>query len=121
MKCPKCGYLGFEHVDRCRNCGYDFSLSQSVPSPELSIRSSPEDERPLDDLALADAATSGEVVTSHENPGADLDRLLGVAGPAAVSELPLFGLSIHEDDRPLITRVSRPRRFLIFLLKQEHF
>ena len=24
MKCPKCGYLGFERVDRCRNCGYEF-------------------------------------------------------------------------------------------------
>ncbi len=29
MKCPKCGYLGFERVDRCRNCGYDFSLSRT--------------------------------------------------------------------------------------------
>ena len=26
MKCPKCGYLGFASVDRCKNCGYDFSL-----------------------------------------------------------------------------------------------
>ena len=26
MKCPKCSYLGFETGDRCRNCGYDFSL-----------------------------------------------------------------------------------------------
>ena len=26
MKCPKCGYLGFDRVDRCKNCGYDFSL-----------------------------------------------------------------------------------------------
>jgi uncharacterized RDD family membrane protein YckC len=26
VKCPKCGYLGFESGDRCRNCGYDFSL-----------------------------------------------------------------------------------------------
>ncbi len=30
MKCPKCGYLGFETVDRCRNCGYDFSLASSA-------------------------------------------------------------------------------------------
>ena len=27
MKCPKCEYLGFETGDRCKNCGYDFSLS----------------------------------------------------------------------------------------------
>ena len=27
MKCPKCHYLGFETGDRCKNCGYDFSLA----------------------------------------------------------------------------------------------
>ena len=27
MKCPKCGYLGYQDVERCRNCGYDFSLT----------------------------------------------------------------------------------------------
>ncbi len=26
MKCPKCGYIGFESAEKCRNCGYDFSL-----------------------------------------------------------------------------------------------
>ena len=34
MKCPKCEYLGFEEVDRCRNCGYEFSLSHGAPLPE---------------------------------------------------------------------------------------
>jgi uncharacterized RDD family membrane protein YckC len=33
MKCPKCEYLGFESSDRCRNCGYEFSLS-AAPEPE---------------------------------------------------------------------------------------
>ena len=33
MKCPKCGYLGFEAVDRCRNCGYDFSLASPLDVP----------------------------------------------------------------------------------------
>ena len=33
MKCPKCDYLGFETGDRCKNCGYDFSLmSPTQPS-----------------------------------------------------------------------------------------
>lgn len=26
MKCPKCSYVGYEATDRCRHCGYDFSL-----------------------------------------------------------------------------------------------
>lgn len=34
MKCPKCGYLGFEALERCRNCGYDFSLATpAAPDP----------------------------------------------------------------------------------------
>ena len=41
MKCPKCDYLGFETGDRCKNCGYDFSLL-AAPEPEpadLSLKS----------------------------------------------------------------------------------
>jgi uncharacterized RDD family membrane protein YckC len=39
MKCPKCEYLGFETGDRCKNCGYDFSLSAEVApqEPELTL------------------------------------------------------------------------------------
>ena len=34
MKCPKCNYLGFETGDRCKNCGYDFSLMMHDGSDE---------------------------------------------------------------------------------------
>jgi len=37
MKCPKCGYLGFETTDRCRNCQYDFSLSPATTEPDLRL------------------------------------------------------------------------------------
>jgi uncharacterized RDD family membrane protein YckC len=30
VKCPKCGFLGFDSGDRCKNCGYDFSLVAGV-------------------------------------------------------------------------------------------
>ena len=33
MKCPKCEYLGFETGDRCKNCGYDFSLAADLAAP----------------------------------------------------------------------------------------
>jgi uncharacterized RDD family membrane protein YckC len=79
MKCPKCGYLGFEHVERCRNCGYNFLLTPAAADPELSIRSAEPSEP--DDFALPDLSMA-----------------------AAASELPLFG-----DDAPLITRASPPR------------
>ena len=29
MRCPKCHYVSFDGQNRCRNCGYDFSLSQT--------------------------------------------------------------------------------------------
>ncbi len=54
MKCPKCGYLGFETTDRCRNCGYDFSLAVPAPSTELPLRA-PDPDGPLAELTLAPA------------------------------------------------------------------
>ena len=43
MKCPKCLYIGFETGDRCKNCGYDFSLLGMAEDgvdapPELPLR-----------------------------------------------------------------------------------
>ncbi|HUF23458.1 MAG TPA: RDD family protein [Vicinamibacterales bacterium] len=47
MKCPKCSYLSFEAGERCRNCGYDFSMSAPPaddPAGDLPLF---EDDRPL--------------------------------------------------------------------------
>jgi uncharacterized RDD family membrane protein YckC len=121
MKCPKCDYLGFEHVDRCRNCGYDFSLTSPPPGPELSLRTEPRILNPLDDLSLIDAAMippPGRMMDA----GPDLDRVFGAPdtpavadrtaiisrAPARREDLPLFGPPIP-DDEPLITKASPPR------------
>jgi len=119
MKCPKCGYLGFEQVDRCRNCGYDFSLSapSAQPTPDLSLRTDPPSLDPLGDLSLVDAAMAGASGLRLSDGGADLDRLIGVPTPSVAApsgtgqreELPLFGLSII-DDEPMITKPSPPRQ-----------
>ena len=50
MKCPKCEYLGFETGDRCKNCGYDFSLAVVIAAPQdrdLPLRE-PEPQRDPD-------------------------------------------------------------------------
>jgi uncharacterized RDD family membrane protein YckC len=134
MKCPKCGYLGFEPVDRCRNCGYDFSLTQdagvSAAAPDLPMLRGT-DPSFLDDLALGNTGSDsrqdrrparGEVPADRfeAETRADLDRLFGkreadrTASPAggsvlsAPEELPLFGGPIT-DDVPLITKPSPPR------------
>lgn len=73
MKCPKCGYLGFETVDRCRNCGYDFSLTQTAPpSPELPLNEGGPGS------ALADLDLSPKSNAARPSADLDLDRLLGV-------------------------------------------
>lgn len=38
MKCPKCHYVSFDGQQRCRNCGYDFSLSTPVDSGDIPMR-----------------------------------------------------------------------------------
>ena len=51
MKCSKCGYLGFETGDRCRNCGYQFSLADA---DELPLFISPlDDDDPANHEAVA--------------------------------------------------------------------
>jgi uncharacterized RDD family membrane protein YckC len=131
MKCPKCGYLGFEHVERCRNCGYDFSLTSAGVTPELPIRRDPASEHPLDDLSLVDATIAANAARPGATP--DLDGLgpTATAPPASATpgELPLFGMSGTSarsgtsgtsgtsiaagtpipDDQPLITKASPPR------------
>ena len=118
MKCPKCGYLGFDQVERCRNCGYDFSLStpSARPTPDLSLRTESPSMDPLGDLSLVDAAMAAPIGRTAA-AGPDLDRLIGVPTPdtsgrsaaGRAVELPLFGPPIT-DDEPLITKASPPRQ-----------
>lgn len=56
MKCPKCSYLSFEAGERCRNCGYDFSMS------------APDADDPAGDLPLFDDAPLVSVPASPRQP-----------------------------------------------------
>jgi len=118
MKCPKCGYLGFEEVERCRNCGYDFSLTAEPALQDLSIRRSNPTPHPLDDLSLVDRAAAPAPLRMTDVP-AEVDRVFGAPEPAEAGlpsararvsrvELPLFRHATA-DDEPLITKVSPPR------------
>jgi uncharacterized RDD family membrane protein YckC len=127
MKCPKCGYLGFESVDRCRNCGYDFSLTPTADLLELplktaatpstlpttsraSISGDPDLRQPLHDLSFLDAAVPSEPVRFSSALKPDGPHAAAPAsGSMSISaDLPLFGAMIP-DDLPLITKPSQPR------------
>jgi uncharacterized RDD family membrane protein YckC len=95
MKCPKCDYLGFESSDRCRNCGYEFSLLQSASAPLVDPPLSPADSEPL--------------IPSPDSPAhmrLALDQVIGSPW-APPQDLPLFNAD-GDDGIPLINR-SSPR------------
>src|SRR4029079_6281029 len=52
MKCPKCQYISFESSERCRNCGYEFSLAIDSAGFDLPIQTGKEALGPLSDFSL---------------------------------------------------------------------
>ena len=111
MKCPKCGYLGFETGDRCKNCGYDFSLIAPAPltagDPDLAIRTD-DAETGAPELWLDRMDRTMDEVT---RPSLKQDHLIGVPEPAPVTpdpSLPLFNPD-DPDDIPLIALPAAPR------------
>jgi uncharacterized RDD family membrane protein YckC len=115
MKCPKCGYLGFETTDRCKNCGYDFSLiatppAAGTPIADLTIRTGDEETGPpevwLDriDRSLDEPGSPKPLDRPLRLPP-ELRRSSDAPEPAA---LPLFNPD-GPDDIPLIALPAAPR------------
>jgi uncharacterized RDD family membrane protein YckC len=73
MKCPKCGYLGFETTDRCRNCQYDFSLAPVRSDPDLALQT----EHRVEGNAEFDLPPLNKPTDSLSDNALDLDRLFG--------------------------------------------
>lgn len=102
MKCPKCGYLGFESPGRCRNCGYDFSLAPpEAVTFDLALQPDLEPLGPPPDLSLGGLPDSAAAIPSRSGQPLDLDRIIGAA------DLPLF-VGSPVDAEPPIASPSRP-------------
>jgi uncharacterized RDD family membrane protein YckC len=114
VKCPKCSYLGFETGERCRNCGYDFSLIAvgpvNAPAGDAAIRTD-DAETGAPELWL------DRVERTMDEAGRPLqrDHFAGLRTPASAPEqstedgsLPLFNPS-DPDDIPLIALPVAPR------------
>jgi uncharacterized RDD family membrane protein YckC len=81
MKCPKCGYLGFETTDRCRNCQYDFSLTPFPSEPELTLHGAEHKRESPSDFELPPISRQGDSLGAT---ALDLDRLFGDPEPANI-------------------------------------
>lgn len=105
MRCPKCQYIGFDDGNRCRNCGYDFSLVQGEAPLDLPMRQD-EPVGPLVDLGLRGSRRS---VTPAARPRVDsggAQSLRRSVTPAGF-DLPLF--EGGDEDAPLVRTTLTPR------------
>ncbi len=120
MKCPKCSYLGFETGDRCKNCGYDFSLlsaPQEPPDHDLNLQMSDDlpaeaDRSWMDRLhtgidSFAEANEMPEPALAEPSPAMTLEPPVVVRPEPS---FPLFEPRVEEeDDEPLIKVPATPR------------
>jgi uncharacterized RDD family membrane protein YckC len=109
MKCPKCAYLGFDTSERCRNCGYDFSLiAAEEPAADLSLRFDTDGgagrERQAFDPPLKDVPSSARHATAL-----DVEPIQPPPSFRGDPSLPLFGTTAAAGDEPLIKVPARPR------------
>jgi uncharacterized RDD family membrane protein YckC len=103
VKCPKCSYLGFETGDRCKNCGYDFSLlsvAEFQPA-EYEVHPASIDDVPIHVVDRGGDDAGDEVLTL---PRASVDamfegaRLSLAHEPASAGEAPLrFARDVRND------------------------
>ena len=121
MKCPKCSYLGFDTGERCRNCGYDFSLvTTEEPAAELELwaereqstaRSWDVDLNARDAQVPVTAAPVGAPVSTAATAASALafEPTMPPTSFRGAPSLPLFKPSSSGEDEPLIKVPSQPR------------
>jgi uncharacterized RDD family membrane protein YckC len=106
MRCPKCQYISFDSGERCRNCGYEFSLTPDSRAIDLPIQTGQEPIGPLGDFTLevdsrrADAAGAALADTISPLPSKAITSSF---------DLPLFKERKTPDDAPLVTPAAVPR------------
>ncbi len=92
MRCPKCSYLSFDDVERCRNCGYDFALAAPA--------------RPADPPVPVDPAPEPRAWEPSRRRRSPLETTPPTEGGAL--DLPLFEDQAPHDAPPVIIPPAAP-------------
>ncbi len=105
MRCPKCQYISFDSGERCRNCGYEFSLTTDTRPVDLPIHTGDEPIGPLHDFAL-------DTESRRTDSAATLADTIGTRAKPVTSsfDLPLFRERKAADSpaKPTPTVTPRP-------------
>jgi len=109
MRCPKCHYISFGSVDRCRNCGYELLLVVETPL-DLPIQSGDQVIGPLGDFVLSErgSVAAARPFSESTSPEATSARRSSLPAGTPRLDLPLFGAE-GGDDAPLVTPSAIPR------------
>lgn len=114
MRCPKCHYISFGSVDRCRNCGYEFALAPDAKPIDLPIQSADPPLGPLGDLQLGDRSPgAGPAAPLVKDATADDGERTSAGARAAGAprlDLPLFVDRDPLNDAPLVSVPAVPRQ-----------
>lgn len=112
MRCPKCHYIAFDSGERCRNCGYEFSLDvealEPSESPELPIRMA-EPMGPLADLTLQPEVPAKTRPRRRTTSGRTTASRARSARRDTAGDLPLFLDPDPVGDEPLVRSTGTPR------------
>ena len=110
MRCPKCHYISFGSVDRCRNCGYEFVLAVEPPPLDLPIQSGDQTIGPLGGFRAERPRirAAGSALPESRTSGAARRPPAAVRAQRPRFDLPLFG---EAADAATTRRSSRRRRF----------
>ena len=111
MRCPKCHYISFGSVDRCRNCGYELMLAVEPPPLDLPIQSGDQPIGPLGDFVLSERGPAPQRSRHSPNPRAltpQRQASIGTGGAVAFRASALRRRRV----RATTPRSSRRQRFL---------
>jgi uncharacterized RDD family membrane protein YckC len=104
MRCPKCQYISFDSGERCRNCGYEFSLTSETRPLDLPIQTGDEAIGPLSDFALESRPGAAQADTAKLP-----DTVAPTPRPISSFDLPLFKERRTSDDPPVAAPPLAPR------------
>jgi len=114
MRCPKCGYISFDHLDQCQKCRTDLSREKmhlnllNTPANPISLlaimermSSTQAQEEPLREKEKTLVKRPAPIL--EEWPEIDLTREFESEGPSAVKSDPRkeeksLGLSMEKED-----------------------
>jgi hypothetical protein len=109
MKCPKCGYNSFEHLDNCKKCnGSLVAFKQSVGLRPVILPAA------VAIAAVAAEESSISQITSGDNTNDIFQWDISSSASALPSEstgIDDFELDLGEDFKPAVARVSDPFSF----------